>query len=69
MNPTTKKILLSFALIAAILIVIAANAGCLNYGATPEGGHFYSVMGILNGCAEVYLLVRLVVKYMKDGKL
>lgn len=62
MNPTTKKILLSFALIFAFFVVFVATAGALN------AGGYYLWAGILNGAAELYLLIRLFVKFMNENK-
>ena len=62
MNPVFKKIALSIALIFAIFVGFVATAGALN------AGGYYIWAGILNGAVELYLLIRLFVKFMNENK-
>lgn len=64
MKPKTKKILLSFALVIAFFLVCVATGGCLNFGASPEGGSLYTVAGLVNGLIELALIIYVFIKLM-----
>lgn len=58
-----KKFLKAAAIFVALFVVFVASAGAIKAG----GIHLWA--GIINGAVEIYMLVRLVLKYMNNDKI
>ena len=58
-----KRFLNALAVFVAMLVVFASSAGAIKAG----GYHLWA--GIVNGAAEFYLLIRIILKWMNGDKI